>query len=1062
MYARLLPEDPRLIRTLAERELLQRTAAGEMLTPQDSAASVRELQLQKIELELQLAEAERVTALLTAAVNGAPDAIFVKDLQGRYLLINDAAAKVANKGCHEIIGRDAGEVFTPDDAKGIVAEDREVMRRGEATAGEQHLDIEGSRRVFWSVKSPLRDAQGNVTGIVGSARDISARRQTEAALRDNEARYRTFVDHVTDAMFLHAADGTVLDVNQQACESLGCSREELIGRKPFEFNPDVTREQLDAIHSKLENNEPISVETRHRRKDGTSFPVEVRARPFWSDGKRFGISLVADITERKRAEQELRVTEQRFRELADAIPQIVFTADPDGSLTHLNLRAAEYTGQQVTDLTGWSWDQVIHPDDLPATLRDWAQVLQTGNPQPMEFRIRRVDGEYRWHIARQIASRDESGRIRQWYGTCTDIEDHKRAEQALRASEERYRKLFDSIPDPMFVYNPETLRYLAVNDAAIEKYGYSRSEFMQLTLREIRPAEDVAELLESFERSRPTFEHRGLWRHRKKNGEIIDVEVNAHGIELDGGRVAIALARDVTDQRRAEAELRRTSELLRVVAEGTPDAVFVKDREGRYLLFNPAAARFVGKPAEEVLGNDDTALFSSADAAVVRDLDRQVMESEQTATNEETLTAAGVTRTYLATKTPYRDDSGQVVGIIGISRDITERKRAEEAFRKISALHETIIHAAVEGISLCSPTADQRDVQFSVWNEQMVAITGYTRDEINRLGFFRTLFQDPEAWQRAALQLTAILRGKILQNQEWEISRKDGDRRIVAITTSLVESGDQTQQIVALMSDVTDRRRNAEELALRQAELRHVSRLNTVGQMVAAISHEVAQPLAAISNYAASSAALLKAGARTSPNNVEQVRQHIDQITQQSRRAAEVIYRLRDYSRKSTPQRTLCDLNELLKKSVEMVSLELTGGDVNVIWDLADPLPPVSGDPVQFQQIFVNLLLNARDSLLESGAPSRKIAIRSRAALGKIEVEVEDNGLGLSEEIAGRLYEPFVTTKPQGMGIGLSICRSILREHQGEIDYHQVESGGVTFRVRLPLPQPTTPATIER
>lgn len=1300
MYLSELLNDAAALRQLA----LERWAATPAPNPpwqlqldEPARAHVRELEIQKLELELQLAEVRRVNDLLAAAVNGAPDSIFVKDRHGRYLLINETAARVAGKSCHELLGQDDRNLFEPADAEQIIAEDRAIMARGVPHAGEQVLNIGGEQHVFWTVKSPFHNASGEVQGLVASARDITAvkeaeaklsesekrfrtladnlpdslylldphdpavplkilyankaaaesdgyvvdqlvgrsmttmldlpqsavgaavrtervmqgeviefevehrhrlghavpyevravaipwqgrslilginrniagRRQAEAALRENEARlaeaqeigglgsfevelpawrghcsralckifgfendepfrdfnaflkkyrhpddqeksdttrealvqsgtaneiehrylhpngqirmlhvrrrvirdatgapiklfgtvqditerrqaeeklrtsearYRTFVDHVADAMFLHNSDGSVLDVNQQACDSLGCSRDELIGKLPLAFDPDVDAQQLAMLHARLEKGESIAVETRHRRQDGSTFPVEVRVRPFWIDGQRFGVALAQNITHRKLNEQALRSSEQRFRELADAIPQIVFTAGPDGGLTHLNARAAQYTGQHIQDLTGWSWERVIHPDDLPSTLRDWSEILQTGVPRPLEFRIRRIDGEYRWHIARQIASRDAQGQIVQWYGTCTDIEDHKRAEQALRASEERYRKLFESIPDPMFVYEPQSLRCLTVNDAAVEKYGYSRDEFAQLLIHDIRASSP-----------QPDAHKLDQWQHRKKNGEWIDVEVTEHELELDGRRVLIALARDVTARRRAETELKRTTELLRVVAEGTPDAVFVKDRAGRYLLFNPAAASFVGKPAAEVIGKDDTDLFPPADAAFIRNTDQQVMESARALTSEETLTAAGVTRTYLAMKAPYRDGNGQIVGTIGISRDITERKQAEEAFRKISTLHETIIHTATEGICLCSPLPDRHDVQFSVWNEQMTAITGYTREEINRLGWFRTMFRDAER-ERAGERLATFLQGDLLQNEEWEIVRKDGERRIITMSTSWVESGDQQQPlIVALAQDITERRRNAEELALQQAELRHVSRLNTVGQMVAALSHEVAQPLAAISNYAASSSALLKAESGKTQENLEQVRQHIERIGQQSRRAAEIIYRLREYSRKSAPLRIDCDLNELLRKSVEMLSLEFRGGEVNIVWDLAADLPLIPGDPVQLQQVIVNLLLNARDSLLESSALLRKIALRSRKDLGAVVIEVEDNGLGMSEEIAGRLYEPFVTTKPLGMGIGLSICRSILKEHQAEIDYHQLQSGGVLFRVRLP------------
>ncbi|WP_254508916.1 PAS domain S-box protein [Anatilimnocola floriformis] len=1298
MYQQNQP-DPDVLRQRAKERWDQTTEGADFasLKLNDAAAAyVRQLLQKQVELEWQVAEEKRVTELLSAALNGVPDTVFVKNLDGVYLLFNEAAAKVAGRSCDEIIGRDDRHLFGVVESEQIIAEDRAILKTFEPFIAEQELGIGGEARTFSTVKSILRDKDGTVQGIVGIARDITAirqaqnelsesekrfrtladnlpdnlylldpddcdiplkilyankaaaendgyvveqligrspltqldtpetaaqaidrvqralqgevvefqaehvhrlgyripyevravripwqsrtlvlgicrnitarlkaeeaqrehearlaeaqeigglgsfeidlpawrghcspalckifgfendqefhdynafikkyrhpddhepdqlmacattgdieqrflhpsgetrtlhvrrkvirnaigiptkligtvqdvtdRRKAEDKLRASEARYRTFVDHVSDAMFLHHADATVLDVNQQACDSLGLSREELIGKTPIEFDPAVTVEQLAALRATLDAGESLVLETQHRRKDGSTFPVEIRGRPFWVDGERFSISLAHDITARKKAEQALRASEQRFRELADAIPQIVFTAGPDGGLTHTNARATQYAGVKFDELTGWSWADVIHPDDLPSTLAGWKEILTTGVARQLEFRIRRADGEYRWHIARQIAGRDAEGNITQWYGTCTDIEDMKQAEHALRSSEERYRKLFDSIPDPMFVYDPRTLRCLTVNDAAVEKYGYARFEFAHLTINDIRLVID---------------EKADQARHRKKNGDAMDVEITAHELELDGRPVMIALVRDVTDRLQAEADLRRTTELLRVVAEGTPDAVFVKDLVGRYLLFNPAAARFVGKPAAEVLGNDDFALFDREGATIVREGDLQVIESQRVVTTEETLTAAGVTRTYLAMKAPYRDGNGQVVGTIGISRDITERKRAEEAYRKISALHQTIIHTATEGICLCTPRIDEQELEFSVWNEQMTAITGYTRDDINRAGWFQVMFHNAEQRQAAQDRTAKLLLGQTLRNEEWEIVRKDGDRRVISFSTSVVGNDENGQPlIVALAQDITDRRRDAEELARRQAELRHASRLNTVGQMVAALTHEVAQPLAAISNFAASSSALLRPEPSKKSENLEQVRRHIEHIDQQSRRAADIIHRLRDYSRKSATRRVPCDLNALLRTSVEMVSLELRGAEVNLSWDLAADLPFIAGDPIQLQQVIINLLLNARDSLLESGAISRKIALRSRADLGAVIIEVEDNGSGMSDEIAGRLYEPFVTTKPQGMGIGLNICRSILQDHRGVIDYHQVATGGVLFRISLPLTE-TIPA----
>ncbi|WP_425615092.1 PAS domain S-box protein [Anatilimnocola sp. NA78] len=1682
MYQCQLPTDPIELRQLAAARLKKESRFASSPTDDER---IRELQLQKCELELKVAELERVNRLLTAAVDGTPEALFIKDATGKYLLLNRAGAKFVGEPIEQLLGKDDRSLFDAEGAAQVMAHDRKVMESCQKATDEQTLNSNGVVRTFLTTKSPLLSETGKVIGVVGTARDVTGIKSAEAklkeselrfrtlaenlpdslyvldphdatvpmkilysnektaqrdgyslaeilgksltemldtpssaacaaerrqriasgeivefevehrhrlghvvpyevravaipwegrsailginrdctarkhdsdilrrshafqdalirsvgqgisvcyrlasfpftnftvwndrmveltgytreeinergclttlypepeaqqaaaqllrdiwakgdvrsvekeivrkdgerrtvlvsttmvvseaneaavvasftditelkksaeALRASEARYRTFVDHVADGLFLHDHDGTVLDVNRRACESLGRSREELVGQMPYTFDPVISPERMAYLRKELDEGNSLNFETCHQRDDGTVFPVEVRVRPFTENGRRLSLSLATDITRRKLiedelrqsnerfrlvvratndavwdwvpgtkevwwsegmsdlfghtpsneqqdpdwwvrhihpddrqrvkdnffqtvngegsqwsaeyrflrrdgqyvdvydrgqimrdengkpsrmvgammdvsksklAEAQLRATERRFRDLADAIPQIVWTARPDGGLDHLNARATEYAGLGLNELTEWSWEQVIHPDDLPATLQDWGEILRTGTPKQLEFRIRRHDGEYRWHITRQVASRDAEGRILHWYGTSTDIEDYKRvetalresqqrftqfmmhlpglawikdlqgryvfanetalklfrctaetlvgkrdvdifdaktasqfrrndliaqelggaiqciekvrqedgrmmsslvskfvipgpdkcpalvggvaiditsqtkAEEALRGSEERYRTLFHSIPDPMFVYDPDTLQYTAVNDAAVAKYGYSRQEFLRMKITDIRPPEDVQPLLAMLS-DQPVHESRGLWRHQKKNGEIVDVDVTAHSLLLDGKPACIVLAHDVTARLRAEAEVRRTTELLKTVTDESPDAVFVKDREGRYLLFNPAAARFVGRSVEEVLGKDDRQLFPPDDAALIRQSDLRVMETGQTETNEEVLTAAGVTRTYLATKGPYRNGDGQIVGTIGVSRDVTaskqaerlvkesqqrlqalfnnalnaiflvthegqfvdanpaacemlgfrrdellatsieevlnveqsptnatefwepflrdgnqrglmqlrrkdgaviiaefsavanvlpgihlsvlsdvtERKQAEEAFRKVSAFHERIIRTAVEGICLFTPTADGQDLHFSVWNDQMTAITGYTREEINKKGWIHTVYREPKARQLALDRFSQLQAGNSPQGGEWEIVRKDGERRFIAISSSYLESDESTPLFVALMQDITDRRRDAEELAMRQAELRHVSRLNSVGQMVAVISHEVAQPLAAISNFAASTSALL-----ANPNSSgELVHNQIDQITQQSRRAAEIIRRLRDFSRKSPPQRKLCDLRDLLQDSVDMLSHELRRGEVNILWEWGVVLPAIQGDAVQLQQVFVNLLLNARDALLDMPAPTRRITIRSSRDLQHLVIDVEDNGIGLSEEVASRLFEPFVTTKPQGMGIGLSICRSILQEHEGDISCQPLKAGGTRFRIRLACP----------
>ncbi len=261
-----------------------------------------------------------------------------------------------------------------------------------------------------------------------------------------------------------------------------------------------------------------------------------------------------------------------------------------------------------------------------------------------------------------------------------EISERRRTESELRLSEERYRNLFNSILDPLFVHDRETLSYLAVNDAAIDRYGYSRDDFAHMTRKEICLPEDLP--------SMPGFaggidvDRAEIVRHRRRDGSVFEVEQSSHDIDFAGRPACLVQARDLTGIRRAEAEMAQTARLLQAVVEGTSDAVFVKDLTGKYLMFNAAASRLVGKPVEEVIGNDDFALFGAEEALTIMGNDRLVMESGEVQTVEEHLFAAGVQRIYHAIKAPYRDESGNVIGVVGVSRDISEHRKLEEQLRQ--------------------------------------------------------------------------------------------------------------------------------------------------------------------------------------------------------------------------------------------------------------------------------------------------------------------------------------------------------------------------------------------
>ena len=370
------------------------------------------------------------------------------------------------------------------------------------------------------------------------------------------------MDHATDAFFLQDDRLVVVDVNRQACLSLGYTRDELVGTTPLDFDPDVTPAMLEEFGRRLETGEVLVFESRHRRKDGSVFPVEVRGRPFWEGGRRFTVALARDTTEQKRAEEALRESERRFRTLAEALPAQVWTAEPDGANDYVNTRASEFTGIALEPHRGWGWLAAIHPEDQPRALEVWTRSIATGQPYEIEHRVRRADGVFRWHLVRALALRDDSGRITKWFGACIDIDDQKRAEEALRESERRFRILAEALPHMVWTAQP---------DGATDYYNARTTEYTGLTTEQLQGwgwgstihPEDLPRCLELWTRSIATGEPYEIeFSVRRADGTFRWHLARALALRDDSGRITrwFGSCIDIDDQKRAEEALRQAKE----------------------------------------------------------------------------------------------------------------------------------------------------------------------------------------------------------------------------------------------------------------------------------------------------------------------------------------------------------------------------------------------------------------------------------------------------------------------------------------------------------------------
>jgi two-component system, cell cycle sensor histidine kinase and response regulator CckA len=404
---------------------------------------------------------------------------------------------------------------------------------------------------------------------------------------------------------------------------------------------------------------------------------------------------------------------------------------------------------------------LVHPDDREAVRRVNQEAMAADRPFEMEFRVQRPDGAIRVVHSHGNLLKDESGRPRSLFGTIQDVTERRLAEDRLRESEREFRATFELAAVGQAQADPSTGRLLRVNRKLCELLGYSEEELLATSFSDLTHPDDrerelgLFYLLAKGELPELAIEKRMI----RKDGAEVWVRITASLIRDDNGRPlrSVAIGEDVTLRKRAEQALLESHSLLNAVIEGTTDAIFVKDLDGRYRLINSAGARFLGRSVADVLGKDDRALFSAETAESVMAHDRRVIASGTSLTSEEIATAAGMTRTYLSTKGAQRDEQGRVIGLIGIARDITELKHLQEQFRQAQKM---------EAIGrLAGGVAHDFNNLLTVINGNAGLVAQRLRDEPELSEF---LSEIQEAGKRAATltsQLLAFSRKQVLQPQ---------------------------------------------------------------------------------------------------------------------------------------------------------------------------------------------------------------------------------------------------------------------------------------------------------
>ncbi len=513
---------------------------------------------------------------------------------------------------------------------------------------------------------------------------------------------------------------------------------------------------------------------------------------------------VARLSERHRAER-------RYRDIVEHAADIIYTRDMSGRITSINEAGARFFGRPASELIGQPLSVFIGED---TAARDIAALQSLKSFEPVRFThcLKNALGEQRHLEGIVTLERNEKGEFVSVRGVVRDITERQRAEAALQKQNEEYRILFDSNPCPMYLCDKRTLEFLAVNDAAVKHYGYSREEFLRMTVLDIRPDEEVPALLDYVKKNTGIQDAAGVWKHRKKDGTLIDVEVNWHRLEFAGRPAYLVSANDITERKQAAVAARESEERYRELVENANDIIYTHDLSGNFTSLNKSGERVTGYTREEALRMNIVDVLTPEYVDTAREMLARKTQEKIATVYELEIFAKARHRVALEVSTRLIYRSGKPVGVQGVARDITARKGAEEALRDSEEKFRSIVETTNEWI-----WALNLDGKHTYTNPAIEQILGYTSEEILGASAF-ALMHDEDCQQ-----IKELLPNWISEKSGWtglvlRWKHKDGGYRY--LESNGLPVLDQQGNLIGYRGadrDITERKL-AEEVLSRQAQ----------------------------------------------------------------------------------------------------------------------------------------------------------------------------------------------------------------------------------------------------
>jgi PAS domain S-box-containing protein len=765
--------------------------------------------------------------------------------------------------------------------------------------------------------------------------------------------------------------------------------------------------------------------------------------------------------EHRRRKKTLSGQEKYFREFVENALDIIMILNENGSLRFINSSVERILGYRPNDVIGKSAFKFIHPDDLPNVMKHFTRALQNPAYTPtLELRVRSKDSS--WHYLEGIGKNSLGHPVVAGIViSARDITKRKKAEEALQHSEEYFRAITENSSDIIIIVDKKgNITYVS---PPIERFsGYKPEELIGKSAFEFIHPDDLPRAIDDFSKAIQTTDGTisNLFRVVHKDGSERILE--GLGKNLFDNPVVkgfVMNVRDVTKRVKAERALRESEDKYRLITENTSDYISIMKFDGTFIYVSPSHKQ-LGHVPEDLLGKSGINMVHPEDKIKLLPLLKRYVQKEITellriAEKRESERISfrfpdksGIWHYLEATANLIKNPAGGGYNILLISRDITEPKKAEEVLRASEKKYRTLIENVPQKIFL----KDKNSVYISC-NENYAANLKIKSDEI--AGRTDYDFYPQELAEKYRADDKRIMEAGNTEDIEEKYIQNGQELIVHTVKTPVKDGNGNTIGILGIFWDVTERKKAEQalqdaynKLKDAQEELIQSGKMAAMGQMAAGISHELNQPLTGIKGF---TQAVLMDLDKDSP-----IRQDLNRIVEQADRMDKIIKNIRLFARKSEFKTEELDINKPIQDALMLLSQQLKLHNIRVNRALAKGLPKIKGDPNQLQQVFLNLITNARDAMDSlNSADAKELTIKACLSQDKknIEITFQDTGCGISPKDLKNIFNPFFTTKSTAgdIGLGLSIAYRIIENHKGRIEVESQVGKGTTFRITLPI-----------